>query len=159
MINKIEGEYDEWISVQQIDPNYEIDPSVQQIYCDTRDFAIGWNFEQPQIYENDECGYERRSNKGIKNLRNLFTIDNRHNYTINENEIITWLNELCLRTGGYDKDWRFLSADVKDCQDWDIKYIRFVRNPHKTDEFIVCNNYMQPIHWKEIIPNLKSISD
>ena len=51
MINRIEGEYDEWISVKDISKDAEIDDSVQMLYTDTRDFAIGWNFEQPEYYK------------------------------------------------------------------------------------------------------------
>ena len=47
MIDRIEGEYDEWVSVNDISKDAEIDDSVQIIYVDTRYFSLGWNFEQP----------------------------------------------------------------------------------------------------------------
>ena len=49
MINRIEGEYDEWVSVKEISKDAEIDDSVQMLYVDTRDFSLGWNFEQPNF--------------------------------------------------------------------------------------------------------------
>ena len=35
-----------------------------------------------------------------------------------------------------------------------MKYIRFVRNSKVPDEFVVCNNYMYPIEWREVIKNI-----
>ena len=60
MINRIEGEYDEWVSVKDISNDAEIDDSVQILYADTRDFAVGWRFEQPNYYENAEFRYEHK---------------------------------------------------------------------------------------------------
>jgi hypothetical protein len=57
MINRIEGKYDEWVSVKDISKDAEIDDSVQILYADTTDFAVGWGFEQPNYYENAEFGY------------------------------------------------------------------------------------------------------
>ena len=142
MINIIEGEYDEWVSVKDISKDAEIDDSVQILYADTRDFAVGWNFEQPNYYENSECGYERNSNNGLGKLRNLFYVSNRSKYTISKSEIISWLYDLYKETGGYDEEWRCLEANLKNCMNWNLKYIRFVRNPKIPDEFVVCNDYM-----------------
>ena len=100
MINRIEGEYDEWVSVKDISKDAEIDDSVQMLYTDTRDFAVGWNFEQPNYYENAECGYERNTNNGLEKLRNLFYVSNRRKYTISKSEIISWLDEMCNETRG-----------------------------------------------------------
>ena len=155
MIERIEGEYDEWISVNDISKDAEIDDSVQILYVDTRDFALGWNFKQPDYYPDADCGFERNSNIGLEKLRNLLHVTNRGRYTINKSEIISWIDELCKETGGYDLDWRYLEANLKNCKNGNLKYIRFVRNPNVPDEFIVCNNYMYPIEWREIIKNLE----
>ena len=154
MINIIEGEYDEWVSVKDISMDAEIDDSVQILYVDTRDFAVGWNFEQPNYYENAKCGYERNSNNGLEKLRNLFYVSNRSKYTISKSEIISWLYDLYKETGGYDEEWRFLEANLKNCMNWNLKYIRFVRNPKIPDEFVVCNDYIYPIEWREVIKNI-----
>ena len=154
MINIIEGEYDEWVSVKDISMDAEIDDSVQILYVDTRDFAVGWNFEQPNYYENAKCGYERNSNNGLGKLRNLFYVSNRSKYTISKSEIISWLYDLYKETGGYDEEWRFLEANLKNCMNWNLKYIRFVRNPKIPNEFVVCNDYMYPIEWREVIKNI-----
>ena len=154
MINRIEGEYDDWVSVKDISKDVEIDDSVQIIYADTRDFAVGWSFEQPNYYENAECGYERNTNNGLEKLRNLFYVSNRSKYTISKSEIISWLDELCKETEGYDEEFRVIEANLKNCMNWNLKYIRFVRNPKIPDEFVVCNNYMYPIEWREVIKNI-----
>lgn len=154
MINRIEGEYDGWVSVKDISMDAEIDDSVQIIYVDTRDFAVGWNLEQPNYYENAKCGYESNTNNGLKKLRNLFSVSNRSKYTISKSEIISWLDDLCKKTGGYDEEWRCLEANLKNCMNWNLKYIRFVRNPKIPDEFVACNNYMYPIEWREVIKNI-----
>ena len=85
----------------------------------------------------------------------VFSKTNRKSYAIRPEEIIPWLKELCEKTGGYNRDWRCLEAEVKDCDGWTLKYIRFVRNDKQPDEFIVCNSYLTPIKWKEVIPNLR----
>lgn len=154
MINRIEGEYDKWVSVKDISRDAEIDDSVQILYVDTRDFAVGWNFEQPNYYENAKCGYERNSNNGLEKLRNLFYVSNRSKYTISKSEIISWLYDLYKETGGYDEEWRFLEANLKNCMNWNLKYIRFVRNSKIPNEFVVCNDYMYPIEWREVIKNI-----
>lgn len=154
MINRIEGEYDEWVSVKDISRDTEIDDSVQILHVDTRDFAVGWNFEQPNYYENAKCGYERNSNNGLEKLRNLFYVSNRSKYTISKSEIISWLYDLYKETGGYDEEWRFLEANLKNCMNWNLKYIRFVRNSKIPNEFVVCNDYMYPIEWREVIKNI-----
>lgn len=146
--------YDEWVPVNNIDYDAEITDNIQMIYCDTRDFAIGFNDETPKIHKNPDCGYEYNQNKGLSKLYNLFGKTNREKYAIGKKDIIKWLDELCKASGGYENDWRFLTANVKNCENWEIKYIRFVRNNKNPDEFIVCNNYLFPIEYREIISNL-----
>ncbi len=147
-------EYDHWLPVNSIAEDAEITDNVQMLYCDTRDFAIGFNDERPKIHKNPDCGFDRRWNEGLSKLYSLLKKSNREKSTINKKDILKWLDRLCMETGGYDEDWRYLSADVKNCDNWDIKYIRFVRNDKYPDEFIVCNNYMVPIHYNEIIDKL-----
>ena len=154
MINRIEGEYDGWVSVKDISMDAEIDDSVQILYVDNRDFAVGWNLEQPNYYENAKCGYESNTNNGLEKLRNLFSVSNRSKYMISKSEIISWLDDLCKKTGGYDEEWRCLEANLKNCMNWNLKYIRFVRNPNVPDEFVVCNSYMYPIEWRKVIKNI-----
>lgn len=154
-MNILDGVYDTWVSVENFNLDAEIADRVQVIYCDTRDFAIGWNFEKPKVYKNPNCGLEYNTNKGLSKLYSLFKKQNREKYTIDKKDILKWLNELCQKTGGYDKDWRYLEADVDYCRNWNLKYIRFIRNDKNPNEFIVCNNYMFPICYKEIMNNLK----
>ena len=156
-LSVIDGEYPEWVCVNDIELDAEIADNVQVINCDTRDFAIGWQFEPPKVYQKAECNYEIWTNQGLSKLYNLFGKENREKYTINKKDIITWLDNLCKASGGYEEDWRFLTANVKGCTNWDIKYIRFVRNNKNKDEFIVCNAYMTPIEYREIIDNIRDI--
>lgn len=143
-----------WIPVSNLASGCEVDNSVQVIHCDTRDFYIICSNEKPKIYKNAECNYEHWRNEGLRKLYNLLSKTNRENYAIRPEEIIPWLKELCEKTGGYEKDWRCLKSNVKDCYDWNLKYIRFIRNDKQPDEFIVCNSYLTPIKWREVIPNL-----
>lgn len=150
MIEKITGEYDRWVRIKNMAENIKIEDNVQVMSCDTRDFAMGWQFEQPKIsnYHNDIY------NEGIKNLLNLYRVSNRDKYIIPKTNIIKWLTDLCEKTGGTALEWRYVEAKVRHCENWALKYIRFVRDIENSDNFIVCNSYMQPIHWKEIIPKL-----
>lgn len=156
-INEICGTYESWIRLDKFNIDAEISDTVMQINVDTRDFALGWNFEHPKSFLNVTCGLESKSNKGLSKLYNLFTKseETKEKYAINKQDILNWLNELCEKTGGFEKEWRYLSADVKNCSNWDIKYIRFVRNKKNLDEFIVCNSYYFPIEYKEVIGKLK----
>lgn len=80
--------------------------------------------------------------------------EKREKYIINKKDILKWLDELCRETGGYECEWRYLNADVDYCRDWDIKYIRFIRNNKNLGEFIVCNNYLFPIEYRKIIDKI-----
>lgn len=153
----LNGVFEDWVAINKFNLDAEIADEVQTINCDTRDFALGWNFEKPKSYKKASCGLESESNKGISKLYNLFTKtdETRAKYSINKKDILKWLDELCQKTGGYYVDWRYLSANVKNCENWNIKYIRFVRNSKNPDEFIVCNSYFFPIEYKNIIDNLK----
>lgn len=145
---------EDWINVNTIDFNCNIPKEIQCINCDTRDFAINWNIEAPKIYKKANCGFESESNKGLSKLYSLINKSNRSKYTINKNDIIKWLDELCKISGGYDKEWRYLNAKLKNCNNWELKYIRFVKNNNYPDEFIVCNSHFCPIEYKEIVKNL-----
>ena len=148
----IDGEYDDWVSLKRIDPQAEIAESVQTISCDTRDFALGWNFKQPELYKRAEGGFEYRTNEGLKQIEKMKRNGKISDCLIDTSEILPWLNEVCKRSGGYDDDWRFLTAKVDGCRDWDIKYIRFVR--YDESRFIVCNGYMWPIEWSKVVENI-----
>lgn len=89
-LNKLEGTYDDWLPLEEINLDAEISSEIKRINCDTRDFALGWNFEHPKLYIKANCGFERESNKGLSKLFNLSTKskDTRDKYTINEKDII-----------------------------------------------------------------------
>lgn len=141
-----------WLPLKNIK---DIGETINTIHCDTRDFHVLLSQDKPEIYKKAECGYEQAHNEGLQRLYRLFKKTNRADYVISSSEIKQWLTELCEKTGGQDKDWRSIFADVDFCRNWEIKYIRFVRNLKCLDEFIVCNAYLMPVKWKEIIPNLQ----
>ena len=146
---------DNWVSIKNLSDQVVVREDTQVIHCDTRDFHIISSTEKPKICKDAVCNYEIWRNEGLKKLYNLLSKTSRENYTIRPEEIIPWLKELCETTGGHDRDWRCLEAEVKNCDGWTLKYIRFIRNDKQKDEFIVCNSYMTPIKWKEVIPNLR----
>ena len=91
----IDGEYDDWVSLTLIDDDTPIAETVQVIYCDTRDFALGWNFEQPKKAENPDCGFDRGMNEGFSKVEQLYSAENPYNYLIPGKEIVGWLKSLC----------------------------------------------------------------
>ena len=154
VLNVINGEYDEWVPLKRIPDEATIADEVKAISCDTRDFALGWGFKKPELYKKAECGLEVRSNEGLARVRRIAQSKSLGDYLIGVGEIVPWLKKLCEKSGGYDEDWRYLAADVKDCMGWDIKYIRFIR--HDCERFMVCNAYWMPIKWRKILDNLKN---
>ncbi|MBQ8708851.1 MAG: hypothetical protein IJ523_12255 [Succinivibrionaceae bacterium] len=153
IVTVIDGEYDEWLLLKRrLDIHATIADRVQILYCDTRDFALGWNFKQPEPYKKATCGLEVRSNEGLHRMEQLKASGNLEGYLIKPEEILPWLDQLCEKSGGYDEDWRMLNAKVEGCRDWDIKYIRFAR--HEDGRFIVCNGYWWPIEWRKVLDNL-----
>lgn len=151
----IDGEYEEWVPVKTIVDDVEIAARVQTISCDTRDFALGWNFKQPKPCKKPDCNMDMWDNEGIARMRRLKDSPAIGDYLIDCAEIIPWLKNLCEKSGGFDKDWRYLDADVDGCRDWAIKYIRFVRR--ESGRFMVCNSYWMPVKWRKIIDNLKKL--
>jgi hypothetical protein len=145
---------DNWLPLKGFSKDAEIDEKVQMLHCDTRDFHIIGSNEKPKVHEKPDCNYEYWRNEGLNKFNNLIYKPNRENYAIKPNEIIPWLLQLCEATGGFDKNWRCINADVKNCGGWNLKYVRFIRNNRQPDEFIVCNSYLMPVHYKEVIPNL-----
>lgn len=143
-----------WLPIGTFASDAEIADDVQVIHCDTRDFYILASQNKPEIVKGADCNWEDWHNKGLSRLHKLFTKTNREKYAISRNEILGWLKNLCEETGGYERDWRCLESDVKDCGCWNLKYVNFVRNDKDRDEFIVCNAYMTPIQYREVIPNL-----
>lgn len=154
VLTVIDGTYDEWVPLKTILDDARIVEDVQTISCDTRDFALGWNFTKPEPYKKAECGLEVRTNEGLARARRIEHSKALGDYLIEPGEIVPWLKRLCEKSGGYDEDWRYLEADVKDCLGWDIKYIRFIR--HDCEHFMVCNAYWMPIKWRKILDNLKN---
>lgn len=153
----IDGEYPDWVSVNEIELDACIADDVRVINCDTRDFAIGWQFEKPTVFKKAECNYEIWHNKGLRNLYSILKKKDNKKYSIDKKDILPWLDTLCKATGGYALHWRHMRANVKDCEGWDIKYIRFVRKEKYPDEFIVCNKYMQPVEYRKIIDNIEEL--
>lgn len=154
VLNVINGEYDEWVPLKRIPDDATVADEVKTISCDTRDFALGWGFKKPELYKKAECGLEVRSNEGLARVSRIAQSKSLGDYLIGVGEIVPWLKKLCEKSGGYDEDWRYLAADVKDCTGWDIKYIRFIR--HDCEHFMVCNAYWMPIKWRKILDNLKN---
>lgn len=145
---------DNWLPLFQFSENTCLSDNIQILHCDTRDFHIIGSSEKSKVYKKAECNYEYWHNDGLSKLYNLLSKSNRENYAISSNEIVPWLFELCEATGGFDENWRCVNANVKNCTCWSLKYIRFVKNDKCNDEFIVCNSYLAPIKYKEVIPNL-----
>lgn len=153
VLKVIDGEYDEWVPLKQVADDAKIADTVKTISCDTRDFALGWNFKKPEPYKKAECGLEDRTNEGLARVRRIAQSKSLGDYLIGVGEIVPWLKKLCEKSGGYDKDWRYLAASVDGCGGWDIKYIRFVR--HDSGCFMVCNAYWHPIKWRKVLDNIK----
>lgn len=151
----IDGEYEDWVPLKQIVDDVKIADTVMTISCDTRDFALGWNFKKPEPYRKAECGLENRTNEGLARARRIEHSKALGDYLIEPGEIVPWLKKLCEKSGGYDEDWRMLHANLDGCRDWNIKYIRFVR--HDSIRFMVCNAYWYPIKWRKILDNLKEL--
>lgn len=151
----IDDEYEEWIPLKIIVDNAEIADRVKAMWCDTRDFAIGWNFKKPEPYRKAECRLEDRTNEGLARVRRIEHSKALQDYLIEPGEIVPWLKKICEKSGGYDKDWRYLEADVDGCRNWEIKYIRFIR--HDNGRFLVCNAYWMPVKWRKILDNLKEL--
>lgn len=153
ILNVISGEYDYWVPLKRIPDDATIVDEVKTISCDTRDFALGWNFKKPEPYKKADCGLEYRTNEGLKRARRIENSKALGDYLIEHGEIVPWLKKLCEKSGGYDEDWRYLTASVDGCDGWDIKYIRFVR--HDNGRFMVCNAYWHPIKWRKVLDNIK----
>lgn len=153
ILKVIDGEYDEWVPVKQIADDAMIADGVQTVYVDTRDFAIGWNFKQPESFKKAECGLEVRANEGLARVKRIKQSKAIGDYLISRSEIIPWLKKLCEKSGGFDIDWRMLAANLEGCHGWDIKYIRFIK--HTDGRFFVCNAYWWPVKWGKILDNLQ----
>ena len=153
VLKVIDGEYDEWVSLKQVADDAIIADTVKTLSCDTRDFALGWNFKKPEPYKKAECGLEVRTNEGLARASRIERSKALGDYLIEHGEIVPWLKKLCEKSGGYDEDWRYLAAEVKGCTGWDIKYIRFVH--HDSGRFMVCNAYWHPIKWRKFLDNIK----
>lgn len=147
----------EWEALKTTPNDMEFGKDIQAIHCDTKDFYILRSLNKPEFNKNPRCNYEYWRNEGIKRINSLLKQKNRSNYAISSKEIIPWLKQLCEKTDGYDRDWRYLEADVKNCRNWELKYIRFIRNNNVEDEFIVCNSYLTPIHYKEVLEKAEII--
>lgn len=154
-IRTIEGiiPIDEWISIENILDDIIINDIIQAIHCDTRDFFIMHTLNKPKAYKKANCGLEYESNKGLSKLYKVIKKQDKR-YLIDKTEIIKWLKELCEITGGYNKVWRFIDCNLENCSNWNLKYIRFIKNDKSNNTFVVCNSYFYPIEYKKIVDNL-----
>lgn len=123
----------EWISIESFDTNnVKIQNDVQCIHCDTRDFCI-----IAGILSND---------KGLKDKVKY------PNSVIKDTEIFKFLKSLYDKLGG-KSEWQMVRNPNEPPQNetWRYKYIRFYRITN--DEFIVTDNYENPIDYKNLLEN------
>ena len=125
--------FDEWIHIDNFDIEHiEIIPSVKMIHCDTRNFHI--------------ISGTSRNGKGLRDRVKY------PNSIINEKEIFKYLKQLYDKLGG-KSEWQIVKNPNKPPQNesWRFKYIRFYRITN--DEFIVTDNYENPIDYKNLLEN------
>lgn len=106
-------EQGEW---QRLETTPFSSPRIMSINCDTRDFHCGWTTEER---ENPPDLYKLTKNQQVID-RFFFTIG----------EVKEILLELREKTGGVDKDWRFLSfidGNKTLGGSWQFKYLRFYK--------------------------------
>ena len=125
--------FDEWINIDNFDIEHiEILPTVRTIHCDTRDFHIIANNALHDMGLKDRVKYP---NSVIKNV-----------------EIFKFLKQLYDKLGG-KSIWQMVKnpKDNSSNKFWRFKYIRFYRIT--SDEFIVTDNYENPIDYKNLLEN------
>ncbi len=145
--------FKDWVQINNLDSKMEIPLEVFTIHCDTRDFALTWNKEKPELDSNVRTNGEAWRNEGLLEIKHLLTKSNKEKYLINQTEIISWLNDLSEASGGNSKTWRHLSSNIiRHGNGWELKYIRFYR--YDNSNFIVCSDHYYPIHYKELINNI-----
>ena len=149
------NETNNWISLMNYNLDAEIGDNIQTISCDTRDFHIIGGLDRVKAYHKPTENFEYQVNQSLKRLYKIVKHeDELKEYSIHKTEIFNWLNSLCEASGGYHVFWRFIYANLDYCTNWNLKYIRFIRDIKNPDNFIVCNNYYSPILYKLVIDNL-----
>jgi len=119
-------EENQWIYID----NCTINSNYNAISCDTRDFYLFRNTIKDKPTINFKVKKE---------------------YLINIENIIPWLKSVEAASGG-KCEWRYLNAKVKNCNNWNIKYIRFLK--FDENQYIVCNSNFEPINYNKIINNI-----
>lgn len=125
--------FDEWIHIDNFDVKHiEILPTVRTIHCDTRNFHIIANISPHDRGLKDRVKYP--------------------NSVIKDTEIFKFLKQLYDKLGGKSK-WQMVEnpKDNSSNKFWRFKYIRFYRITN--DEFIVTDNYENPIDYKNLLEN------
>lgn len=125
--------FDEWIHIDNFDVEHiEILSTVRTIHCDTRDFHIIANISP----------HDRRLSDRVKYP----------NSVIKDTEIFKFLKQFYDKLGG-KSEWQMVEnpKDNSSNKFWRFKYIRFYRIT--VDEFIVTDNYENPIDYKNLLEN------
>lgn len=125
--------FDEWIHIDNFDVEHiEILSTVRTIHCDTRDFHIIANIAPHDRGLKDRVKYP--------------------NSIIKDTEIFKFLKQLYDKLGG-KSEWQMIEnpKDNSSNKFWRFKYIRFYRIT--SDEFIVTDNYENPIDYKNLLEN------
>lgn len=126
--------------------------ALQVINCNTRDFACnGFDFNEKEtkdFFSDKERGKSKLKNLLLLNKQDKLKTDK---YFISLEEILPWLASIKEKTGG-ENEWRIFYANLDNCHNWDLKYIRFYKV--ENDKYIVCNSYWIPIEWKQVLENL-----
>lgn len=125
--------FDEWIHIDNFDIEHiEILSTIKAIHCDTRDFHIIANSTLHDMGLKDRVKYP--------------------NSIIKDTEIFKFLKNLYDKLGGKSK-WQMVENPKDNSVDkfWRYKYIRFYRITN--DEFIVTDNYENPIDYKNLLEN------
>lgn len=125
--------FDKWIHIDNFDVEHiEIIPTVKTIHCDTRDFHIIANIAPHDRGLRDRVKYPKS--------------------VIKDTEIFKFLKNLYDKLGG-KSIWQIVEnpKDNSSNKFWRFKYIRFYRVT--VDEFIVTDNYENPIDYKNLLEN------
>ena len=131
-IGKI-AHFDEWIHIDNFDVEHiEILSTVKTIHCDTRNFHIIANISPHDRGLKDRVKYP--------------------NSVIKDVEIFKFLKQLYDKLGG-KSEWQMVEnpKDNSSNKFWRYKYIRFYRITN--NEFIVTDNYENPIDYKNLLEN------
>lgn len=121
-----------------IDDIVHISDNIEEIHVDTRDFCILLKTENSEDLNKLKVFNLLCSNKVVEK------------FLINQNEILNFIKEIEVISGGKG-EWRFLNfATIDDTMGW-LKYIRMYR--YNDEQFIVCNSQSKAIDWRSCTEN------